>query len=94
MTVKVTKAEINQRELATRVELQDRYIGTDELSAKKVDVLNQFELPAGTTAQRPDIPGAGSTRWNTETQALEVYNGTNWIELTSDYVPTGSTVFG
>lgn len=94
MTVKVTKAEINQRELATRVELQDRYIGTDELSAKKVDALNQLELPAGTTVQRPNIPGAGSTRWNTETQALEVYSGTEWLQVVSDYAPNGSLSIG
>ena len=94
MTVKVTKAEINQRELATRVELQDRYIGTEELSAKKVGVLSQLELPAGTTEQRPSIPGAGSTRWNTETQALEVYSGTEWLQVVSDYAPNGSLSIG
>ena len=94
MTVKVTKPQINQRELAARVELQDRYIGTDEISAGKVSVEKQLELPAGTTNERPEIPGAGSTRWNTETQELEIYNGTEWLALAVDYVPTSSMTFG
>ena len=94
MTVKVTKPQINQRELASRVELQDRYIGTDEISAGKVSVEKQLDLPAGTTNERPKIPSAGSTRWNTETQELEIYNGTEWLALAVDYVPTSSMAFG
>ena len=94
MTVKVTKPQINQRELASRVELQDRYIGTNEVSAGKVSVEKQLELPAGTTNERPEIPGAGSTRWNTDNNALEIYDGTTWVELATEYVPAGSTNFG
>ena len=49
-------------------------------------------VPKGTTAQRPTSPvEAGHIRWNTSNTALEVYDGTRWIELISDYFPTGST---
>lgn len=34
-------------------------------------------LPAGTTAQRP-TPATGQIRFNTTTNAVEVYNGTGW----------------
>jgi len=50
-------------------------------------------LPQGTTAQRP----AGSNpyiRFNTTNSALEFYNGTNWVEIITDYFPTGSTTLG
>ena len=35
-------------------------------------------LPTGTTAQRPAIPVAGMTRFNTTLGEVEVYNGTGW----------------
>lgn len=50
-------------------------------------------LPQGTTAQRP----AGNNpyiRFNTTNSALEFYNGTNWVEIITDYFPTGSTTLG
>ena len=50
-------------------------------------------LPQGTTAQRPsgNIP---YLRWNTTNSALEFYNGTDWVEIISDYFPSGSTILG
>jgi hypothetical protein len=50
-------------------------------------------LPQGTTAQRP----SGSSpyiRYNTTNSALEFYNGTSWVEIITDYFPTGSTILG
>lgn len=52
-----------------------------------------IELPQGTTAQRP----SGNNpyiRYNTTNSALEFYNGTDWVEIISDYFPTGSTILG
>ncbi len=40
-----------------------------------------FDLPAGTTAQRPVSATAGAMRLNTETNYLEIYNGTVWVQL-------------
>ena len=50
-------------------------------------------LPKGTTAQRPTAV-AGMMRWNTTTGATELYNGAEWIEVITDYVPSGSTILG
>ena len=50
-------------------------------------------LPQGTTAQRPTV-SSPYLRWNTSNNALEVYNGSNWVEIISDYFPSGSTIIG
>jgi len=64
--------------------------------ATSIDISTQtgaVALPQGTTAQRP----AGSNpyiRFNITNSALEFYNGTNWVEIITDYFPTGSTTLG
>ena len=54
-----------------------------------------IQLPSGTTAERP--AASSSTpymRWNSTNSALEFYNGTEWVEILVDYVPTGSIILG
>jgi len=53
-----------------------------------------FALPKGTTVQRPASPDSGYMRWNDTSGSLEVYNGSNWIEIVSEYFPEGSGIFG
>lgn len=50
-------------------------------------------LPKGTTAQRPTA-SAGMMRWNTTTGAAEIYNGSEWIEVITEYIPSGSLILG
>ena len=50
-------------------------------------------LPVGVTSDRPDDPQAGYTRWNSDAGAMEVYNGADWVEIITDYYPSGSVVF-
>ena len=50
-------------------------------------------LPQGTTAQRP-TGNNPYIRYNTTNTALEFYNGTDWVEIISDYFPSGSTILG
>lgn len=40
-----------------------------------------FQLPAGTTAQRPGNPQVGMIRFNTTLNQTEFYNGTSWIAI-------------
>jgi hypothetical protein len=40
-----------------------------------------FDLPSGTTAQRPATAFNGATRLNTTTNYLEIYNSGNWVNL-------------
>ena len=42
-----------------------------------------FDLPAGTTAQRPASPATGMVRYNTTTSQYEAYNGSSWVQLTT-----------
>jgi hypothetical protein len=50
-------------------------------------------LPQGTTAQRPS-GSAPYIRKNTTNNALEYFDGTSWVEIITDYFPTGSTILG
>ena len=59
-------------------------------AAEKTDAI---ALPQGTTAQRP-TGNNPYIRYNTTNSALEFYNGTDWVEIISDYFPTGSTILG
>jgi len=43
--------------------------------------LNQFSLPAGTTAQRPASPSVGMIRFNTEELQVEVWSGSSWMQV-------------
>ena len=45
-----------------------------------------FDMPAGTTAERPASAGLGWTRLNTDTGSVEVYDGTNWNSVTRPFI--------
>ena len=47
-----------------------------------------FDLPAGTTAQRPGSPTTGNIRFNSDTNLAEYYDGTNWKSIDSPPVIT------
>jgi len=38
-----------------------------------------FDIPAGTTAQRPGAPAMGNMRFNSESSEMEHYSGTGWV---------------
>lgn len=40
-----------------------------------------FQLPKGTTSQRPTAPLQGYFRFNTTTKLLEYYNGSSWVSI-------------
>ena len=40
-----------------------------------------FDLPVGTTAQRPGTPNTGMIRFNSDLTAYEGYNGTGWTSI-------------
>ena len=42
-----------------------------------------FDLPSGTTAQRPGSPSSGYTRFNTDLSAMENYDGSAWLKVSS-----------
>lgn len=42
-----------------------------------------FDLPSGTTAQRPVSPSVGMIRWNTTLVKYELYDGSAWQTITT-----------
>lgn len=50
----------------------------------RIDSTGAFNLPAGTTGQRPLTPSLGMIRYNTDTNLFEGYDG-NWIALNGVY---------
>ena len=57
----------------------------------KITGTGALNLPSGTTAQRPTTDAAaGSLRWNNELDRVEVYDGSNWGEVTTATVADGS----
>lgn len=55
-----------------------------------------FQLPSGTTAQRPASPPTGAWRFNTTDSVYEIYNGTDWVanELAASGAGGGSGPLG
>lgn len=47
-----------------------------------IDDTGSIRVPRGTTSQRPSDPEEGMIRFNTSTNKFEVYNGTEWVEIT------------
>jgi len=53
-----------------------------------LDSLNtKLRLPSGTTAQRPTSPSSGEWRFNTSTNLLEMYDGSNWFAIQDENIP-------
>ena len=66
---------------------------TPSVSLDLASNTDALSLPTGTTAQRPTGTDA-YIRKNSTNNSLEFYNGTEWVEIITDYFPTGSTILG
>ena len=66
---------------------------TPSVSLDLASTTDAVALPQGTTAQRP-TGSAPYIRKNTTNNALEYFDGTSWVEIITDYFPTGSTILG
>lgn len=72
----------------------DGLITPANVSGKLNDATDYFMLPKGTTAQRPASPVIGSTRFNTDLNAVETYHGSvkGWAYLSNILQATGGTI--
>lgn len=50
-----------------------------------------FDIPAGTTAQRPSSPGSGFIRYNSTTGEFEGYDGSQWRQLNHSTLVASAT---
>ena len=63
-------------------------VGTGLIQGATAKFGTELTIPSGTTATRPASPLAGSTRFNTDVGAIEVYSGSSW----SSQFPVGSVM--
>jgi hypothetical protein len=69
----------------SKVEVIGDGLATDVVNIEIAgDLRHQFAdqyllVPKGTTAERPGTPVAGYVRYNTDTNALEIYQGSAWV---------------
>jgi hypothetical protein len=68
-------------------QLQSGVVSAAAVSDQNNTSTGYFDLPSGTTAQRPGSPTAGMIRYNTTESALETYNGTSWVQITTAGYP-------
>lgn len=47
----------------------------------KIDSTRGFVVPLGTSSQRPAVPVIGLTRYNTDLELVEIYDGTSWVSV-------------
>ena len=59
-----------------------------------IDDTGFLGIPSGTTAERPSSPSAGYTRWNTTEGYMEIYDGTDWrqLSLVNPFSASGGTI--
>ena len=50
----------------------------------KIDNVSGMVVPQGNSAQRPGTPEVGHTRYNTQLEYLETWNGSNWINAAGE----------
>jgi len=48
--------------------------------ALEIQNTDYLQYPVGTTAQRP-TPSTGMMRYNSTTNTLEYYNGSDWVSI-------------
>jgi hypothetical protein len=57
---------------------------TNNQAYLKFDNVNGLIPPLGNTAQRPTSPEIGNTRYNTQLERVETWNGTSWINAAGE----------
>jgi hypothetical protein len=60
-----------------------------------MEATSALQVPSGTSAQQPVTAYPGAIRWNTNTETIEFYTGSDWISIVNqiynqDIVPNGT----
>lgn len=81
--VQAAVQELDDEKLATTAAASTYLAKTGGTITGNVDntATGYFDLPSGTTAQRPASPNAGWARFNTDTIQFEGYTGTLWSSI-------------
>ena len=68
-------------------------IDSSSITSNVVAVTEDLDIPNGTTSQRVSTPVAGSFRYNNQYEMLEVYTGSQWLQVVASSI-IGRGVFG
>jgi hypothetical protein len=61
---------------------------------KVTGATGSFDLPVGTTAERPTSPTTGTLRYNTTESEIETYDGSAWTSIgASTWTTSGSDIY-
>ena len=66
---------------------------TDVIGSVTIDLSNQTDalsIPKGHNTQRPSSPVSGMIRFNSQSNELEFYNGTQWLSVSTGSFDTSS----
>jgi hypothetical protein len=74
----------------TETNLVSTILQPASISDKDNTSTGYFDLPAGTTAQRPASPAGGMTRYNTTNSEVEIYTNGSWQGVTTQIAGTYS----
>jgi hypothetical protein len=77
--------------LASQEELNAISVSPTDVSDQDNTATGYFDLPAGTTAQRPESPTGGMIRYNLNTGKPEVYDVEGWSPIATPPVVSGAT---
>lgn len=71
-------------------------LADNAITVQKADFIdsNSLDLPAGSTAERPGVLASGQLRFNSETEQVELYNGTAWQSTNPPIILTANVTGG
>ena len=64
---------------------KSKSVAETEIYNVQTDSTGAFDVPVGTTAQRPSSPTSGNLRFNSTINALENYNGNVWLKVAAAF---------
>ena len=69
---------------------KSKSVAETEIYNVQTDSTGAFDIPVGTTAQRPSSPTSGNLRFNSTINALENYNGNAWLKVAAAFCQLNS----
>ena len=85
---------INTTTISTDITNGNIYLAPTGTGMVQINGTNAFSMPVGNTAQQPNYVPVGSIRYNSDTDAPEFFNGTDWVSVTSSVVSQSITPNG
>jgi len=82
----------NNGEVSNLMPSNSKNIAESQIYDVNSTATGAFDLPSGTTAQRPGSPNSGQARFNSTIGSLEFYDGIGWVQ--TNLTPTINSITG